>query len=279
VRIDCRGDKAVEIADFLYGDLPAYEGPAAHVVLTVRAEPEPQKLIVRVGKAIYYRGDSLGRLALALMGRTIFHLADKSQGGLLLHAAAVTCGARCILFPGKTGSGKSTLASWLMKKGLGYMTDELVYIPFGLQDVQPFARPLNIKPSGRAVLEAENILDFEAVRSQLLNSPEVTMVPRSALGQVDTIKTAQLATIVFPTFQAEAAFKVEPVSRAQTGIGLMGCLINARNLPEHGFGEVTRLVRGVPGYQLQYGDFSQLEDWVQGLKASNFETGLASSPV
>ena len=71
VRIDCRGDKAVEIADFLYGDLPAYEGPTAHVALEVRADPEPQKLIVRVGKAVYYRGDSLGRLASALMRRTM----------------------------------------------------------------------------------------------------------------------------------------------------------------------------------------------------------------
>jgi hypothetical protein len=267
VRIDARGALAAEIVEFLYKDLPSYEGPAPHVALKVRAEPELQKLILRVGKAVYYRGDSVGRLASALLGQTLFHLADRSQGGLLLHAAALTCGERCILFPGRTGSGKSTLTTWLMKKGFGYLTDELVYVPSGSQDVQPFARPINIKAAGRTVL-APAILDFEAVMPQLLNSPEVTLVPRSVLGQSDTIVTSQLAMIVFPTFQAKSSFKVEPVSRAQSGIGLMSCLINARNLPEHGFTEVTRLARTVPGYRLEYGDFSQLENWVEDLKTA-----------
>jgi hypothetical protein len=270
VQVKCRGEKAAEIFDFLYKDLPPYEGPAPHVVLTVRAEPELQKLIIRVGKAVYYRGDSFGRLASALLGRTMFHLADKSQGGLMLHAAAVTCAGRCILLPGKTGSGKSTLVSWLTTRGLGYLTDELVYIPFGSQDVQPFARPLNIKPSGRGVLEPM-ILDFEAVKSQLLDSPEVTLVPRSALGQRGTIQTSRLAAIVFPKFTAGGAFRAEAINRARTGIGLMGCLLNARNLPEHGFTDVTSLVRNVPGYRLEYGSFSQLEGWVDALKASSVE--------
>ena len=278
VQVKCRGEKAAEIFDFLYKDLPAYEGPAPHIVLTIRAEPELQKLIIRVGKRVYYRGDSCGRLASALLGRTMFHLADKSQGGLLFHAAAVRCGEHCILLAGRTGAGKSTLVSWLTTKGLGYLTDELVYIPFGSRDVQPFARPLNIKPSGRSVLEPK-ILDFEAAKPHLLDSPEVTLVPRSVLGQREPIKTSRLAMIVFPKFTADAGFRAEPVSRAQTGIGLIGCLLNARNLPEHGFPEVTKLVRNVPGYRLEYGDFSQLDGWVEGLKDVSEPSGepLAAS--
>jgi hypothetical protein len=49
----------------------------------------------------------------------------------------------------------------------------------------------------------------------------------------------------------------------------MGCLINARNLPEHGFLEVTRLARTVPAFSLRYGDFAQLEQWVVTLEGSS----------
>lgn len=269
VRIDCRGDKAVELVDFLYGDLPPYEAPAPHIVFTMRAEPELQKLIVRVGKAVYYRGSSLGGLAAALMAQTQFHLADKSAGGLLLHSAAVTCGGRCVLFPARTGAGKSTLMAWLITKGLGYLTDELIYIPLGSQDVQAFVRPLSIKASGRSVLE-QQIPDFETRAPQFLASPEVTLIPSRALGQREAVATARVDMIVFPNFRADAPFSYEPTSPAQTGMELMGCLINARNLPEHGFPEVTRLARDVPGYHLTYGDVSQLEGWVQDMKASTF---------
>jgi hypothetical protein len=266
VRIDARGEKGAELVDFLYRDLPSYEGPPPHVTLKVRAEPELQKLILRVGKAVYYRGDSFGRLASSLLSQTAFHLADKSQGGLLIHAAAVRGDGGCILFPGRTGAGKSTLTSWLMRKGFGYLTDELVYVPFGSKDVQPFARPLNIKQAGCAVLEPA-IVDLDAPGVQVLRSPEIVLVPRGAWGQLDAIETSRLAAIVFPTFRAGAPCKFEAVPRAGVGIGLMGCLINARNLPGHGFGEVTHLARQVPGYTLEYGDFTQLETWVTSLKA------------
>jgi hypothetical protein len=45
----------------------------------------------------------------------------------------------------------------------------------------------------------------------------------------------------------------------------MQTLVNARNLPEHGFSEITRLVRHIPAYVMRYGSFDQITHSVEQL--------------
>lgn len=265
VRIESEGLDAERLVEFLYRDFPPSEGPPPHMTLHVRAEPGAEALTLHCGDKRYYHGNSLGSLASALLEQTIYHLSDKSRGGLVLHAAAVSMGRRCLLLPGRTGVGKTTLTAWLVKKGFGYLTDELVYVPSGSMEVRPFVRPLNIKARARQSLGAR-ILDYEASASQIVSATDVTLVPSALLGGGAALAEARLGRIVFPQYQAGAGFAVEPLSRAETGLGLMGCLINARNLPEHGFPEVARLAREAPGFHLRYGDFAQLEDWASLLR-------------
>lgn len=260
VRIDCEGLDAERIVEFLYRDLPPSDGPPPHITLRVQAETGAEAMTLYCGDTRHYHGDSLGNLASALLGQTIYHLIDKSQGGLVFHAAAVSVRGRCLLLPGKTGVGKTTLAAWLVKRGFGYLTDELVYVPFGSTEVRPFVRPLNIKKGARQSLGTQ-ILDYEALTSQILTATDVTLVPSSLLSDASTFAGIRLGRIVFPQYQAATEFTFEPLSRAETGLGLMGCLINARNLLDHGFTEVTRLARDIPAFHLRYGDFAQLEDW------------------
>ena len=51
---------------------------------------------------------------------------------------------------------------------------------------------------------------------------------------------------------------MQPLTPAQAGLRLMQCLINARNLPEHGFPEIARLSRRVPAYRMTYASFDPL---------------------
>jgi hypothetical protein len=53
--------------------------------------------------------------------------------------------------------------------------------------------------------------------------------------------------------------RIEPLSAAQTALELMACNVNARNLPDHGFGIVTSFSRDVPAMLVRYGSFDQLE--------------------
>lgn len=55
------------------------------------------------------------------------------------------------------------------------------------------------------------------------------------------------------------------MTKAQTGLALMQCLINARNLPGHGFTEISRLAQTVPAYTMRYPGFEQVGEMVERL--------------
>jgi len=72
-----------------------------------------------------------------------------------------------------------------------------------------------------------------------------------SLRATETIPTrligfSSLSLIIFPQYLPGGDFTTRSLSKAETGLELMQCLINARNLPEHGFPEVVRLAKRVP---------------------------------
>jgi hypothetical protein len=261
VRIDCDGREAASVVDFLFRDIPALETPP-HVSLDVRGADGEGVLTLQSGDALLYRGTSLGALARMLIERAAYHLSDRSIGGLLLHAAAVSHGDRCVLLPGKTSAGKSTLTAWLVARGYRYLTDELVYIPAGTTTVVPFPRPLNVRAGGLNALDAAGV-NLDGPGFERLTGRGLTLVRVSRENEdARQVRPAPVTLLVFPRYQAGATFEATVASKAETGLGLMACLINARNLPEHGHGEVARIARDVPGFRVTYGDAASVEAWI-----------------
>jgi hypothetical protein len=223
-------------------------------------------LTVRHGEGICYQGESAADAARALMEATSFALADKSVGGLLFHAATLGWRGRGLLLPGKSGAGKTTLSGWLSTRGFRYLTDELSFVPDGSQRIEAFPRPLNIKHSGRHALRGH--LDLGS-SSETLTSREVVLAQPMDVRAPDSVdSTSPLALIVFPRYRQDAEVALTPLSGGQTGLRLMACLLNARNLPAHGFPSVTELARRIPAYELAYSGVEQLEPLLRDLKAS-----------
>ena len=52
---------------------------------------------------------------------------------------------------------------------------------------------------------------------------------------------------------------------ANTGLLLMKSLINARNLPSHGFDQIALLARKVPAYTIAYEDFLKVFNEIDAL--------------
>lgn len=263
VRIDAVGDDAVALTGFLFDGVRPADGPPPHVTLRVATHGAVRSL--HVDDVLYCERESVGSLASALLDQTLFHLSDRSTGGLVLHAAAVSVGSRVVLLPGASGAGKSSLTAWLASHGFDYLTDELVFIPSGTIDVVPFVRPLSFKASARQTI-GRDAIDLEAQGTSRLDSAEGSLWRPAAVGARERLKARTLADIVFPRFAAGAALCIEPLSKADTGLELMSGLINARNLPGHGFSEVARLARAIPGARLGYGAFSQIDGWVEQLR-------------
>jgi hypothetical protein len=98
---------------------------------------------------------------------------------------------------------------------------------------------LNLKRPARAVLQHH--LDWARHERQILSSDYADLVPPHLFTQTNPAGEANLGLILFPRYRPEAPFELRPLSKAQTGLALMQNLINARNLPQHGFSEVARL--------------------------------------
>ena len=215
---------------------------------------------------LLYQGDHAARVADILLGNTCYHLADRSRGGLLFHAAALAWQGFGLLLPGTMGAGKSTLTAWLLGRGFDYLTDELVFIPLGSRVMQTFPRPLNLKRSARLVLH--DWLDFSRQADHILSSAAIDLVPPVLLNPSSRLSEPPLSLILFPRYRPGHKFALTSLTKAHTGLELMQCLVNARNLPEHGFPEISRLSKHTPAYKINYSNFDQIGDRIETILGS-----------
>lgn len=110
----------------------------------------------------------------------------------------------------------------------------------GSQLANALRRPLNVKKGPLAVLQA---LGVDVRAPETFSSVAATRIPHQLLGDHNERSTPPIAAFIFPNHQPGTRFRVEPLSRGQTALALVGCLINARNLPKHGVAEVARLTK------------------------------------
>ncbi len=237
-------------------------GAAAHYTYRLDADPRMGVLRFLHGQELEWECASEADMALHLIGQACYQLAYFSSGGLVMHAALVSRNGQGVLLPGSTGTGKSTLAAWLLRCGYDYLTDELVYIPDeGAQRGYGLRRPLNLKKAARPLLS--NIFQISSYTTGVMTSASVDLIQHELFGKGIVLPHIPIGAMVFPRFRAEAAFGLRRLTKAQASLELMQCLINARNLPEHGFPEVVRLARTTPAYQMIYSDFSEVASAVQ----------------
>jgi hypothetical protein len=245
-----RSPDVTRIADVV---LPAMASSAAAAPLNVTFlldSGDGGRLLLRCGEVDVAENTNPGCVAAVLMDEVARALVSDSRG-LVFHAAAVAWRDSVVVLPGRTGAGKSTLAASLVRRGLTFIGDEIASID-DRHVVQSFPRPFAFKPRGLAV--ARRWLDIDATTSLTLETPVATLVPPGLIGRVAYSPGLPAAAIVFPEWKAEARLEIQPISKAETALRLMACLVNARNLPDHGLPDVVRLARHVPGYRLRYSD-------------------------
>jgi hypothetical protein len=273
--IEYRGKSAERVLTFLFRDLaqaemPGASDPSAHFTYRLETDPESGVLRLYSGVELERECTSEADMALYLVGQVCYQLASFSTGGLVMHAALVGQNGQGILLPGATGKGKSTLTAWLLRCGYDYLTDELVFMPNGeVQNGYGLARPLNIKKVTCFLLN--DLFRISSASLRMMSNASVDLIPHELFGNGNVFMQIPICVVIFPCFQAGCAFELRRLSKAQAGFELMQCLINARNLLEHGFPNVINLARSIPAYQMVYGDFTAVEAAVQTvLKNSSF---------
>jgi hypothetical protein len=264
VRLTYDHPQLAEVVNFLYRNVPTGDerSPHAHYRLSA-TNFDPIEFTVHRDETRLYAGTSLPKLADRLLGDSCHQLADRSQGGVLFHAGGLARSGKGIMLPGTMGAGKTTMSAWLLVHGFDYLTDELVFVAEGSDTMQVFPRPLNFKRRSRPVVKP--FLDIEAILDQIISTSFVDLVPPTLLRPENKLSQPPLQLVIFPRYTPDAAFELSHLSRAQAGKALMECLINARNLPEHGFAEISRLARQVRAYRMTYSSFTQVGDAVEKL--------------
>jgi hypothetical protein len=267
--VEWADESAESLVRFLFAALPEGDPVQAHFTFHLATLENGTTLSLSSSPPGDARQAAFGPMGIYLMDRLCYHLADRSQGGMLFHAACVSREGKAWMLPAPSGSGKSTLAVWLALQGYGYHTDELAFIPAGSLECQALTRPVHLK---KTVVPMISALYPDLFANGCLPAgggwlvPPTTLVPPVALGEQAALlppapaAALDLQGIVFPRFTRGAAFEFSRLSEASAALALAGLLINARNLPENGFPEVVRLARSLPAYQLIYSDFEQLKD-------------------
>jgi hypothetical protein len=265
VAIEYEGSGPARIVEFLYGAIPYEDHQPAHVTFRLLVTNGSKQLRLYRNDELIHEGEVEANVADILLGNTCYNLADRSQNGLLFHGAGLAWRGQGVLLPGGIGAGKSTLTAWLLGRGFDYLTDELVFVPDGSSSMQTFPRPLNLKRPSRTVLSGQ--IDFMKQAAQILSSTTTDLVPAPLFNPNSKYSEPSLKLVIFPKYQAEQEFLLQPLSKAQAGLELMQCLVNARNLSDHGFLETTRVARVVPAYKLSYDSFDQIGDSIESLLA------------
>ena len=261
VRLHVQGPRSRALVAFLFGRVPrASDEDTPDEVFDVR--DTERGIALAVGGVCWFDGPS-GEIAGSLLVEEVMHqLMMRSDSGLLLHAAALRLRGQGVLLPGESRSGKSTTAAWLASRGWDYLTDELVFLPLGAAAFQPFSRPIQLRAESRPALSAAwapgTVLSGTAF--DLVGAPAPA---REGPGT----STSPLRLIVFPRHQQTGGCQVLPLSRARAGLELMRSLLNARNLPDHGFTHVAQVARSTTDVRLIYSEIRDLNGQLEALLA------------
>lgn len=91
---------------------------------------------------------------IGLLDRVVQAVLDRlaTLGVIGTHAGVVEFGERAVLLAGRSGSGKSTLTLGLVRRGAGWLTDELALIAPDDRTVLPYPRALHVSPETLALL-------------------------------------------------------------------------------------------------------------------------------
>jgi hypothetical protein len=157
-----------------------------------------------------------------------------------------------VVLAGPTGTGKTRLSLWYRKQGFELLTDEIAaFARNGQGDLLlagALARPLLLKSPG----DAGALLRPAEVPLAQQHSSWGLML-RLASGLPCPGGTIGCGLIVFPSFNADAPFRLTALTPGEASLRSMGSCLNARNLPRGGLPLASLLTRRIRAVSLIYG--------------------------
>ena len=188
---------------------------------------------------------------------------------LILHASAVERDGRALIMTGESGSGKSTLSAMLGQDGATggwrFMGDEFALIDPQSAKAVPYPRLISLKNNAIAAMQSAAPDGYFG--PLMANTPKGDIrhlvPPIDAIARMD--ERALPALLLFPSFGHDAAIRAMSVS--ETFMRLTQASTNYVALGEAGFMALTRFIKTVPAFAIDYRSGDEARDLVEQLWA------------
>jgi hypothetical protein len=170
-------------------------------------------------------------------------VAEHARRRVFIHAGCVVFEGRAIVLPGRTLAGKSTLTAALVRAGCTYYSDE--YAVIGADGhVRPYARLLALRPPEGGL----------GVRT-----------PVASLGGAAGRRPVPIGMVALLQYDAVIGFAAEPLTRAQTALGLLDNAVPARTRPRAVMNALERATANATGFRGTRGDADEAAEHLIGM--------------
>lgn len=181
---------------------------------------------------------------------------------VVVHAAGAERDGIGVLLSAESGRGKSTLVAGLVQSGFRYLTDEAVAVEPGTSLLQPFPKPIAVRPgSWQALAELRPDLD---ARLAPYVCEEWPIDPRSIRADAVAPPSAP-GVVVFPRYVTGAPTQLERVRRVEAVRELVGQTFDFHVAGSRNLTVLADLVRACACYRLVVGDLADACELLHGL--------------
>lgn len=186
---------------------------------------------------------------------------------LVIHAAVIERHGVAVLLPAPPGSGKSTLCAALVQCDWRLLSDELALYDAATGRVFGMARPVNLKNASINVIRdfAPQAVMTAAVHNTTKGTVALLRPPAQSVRRAR--ESATPACIVLPKYEAGAAARLSPHSRAETAMLVAQQSFNYDVLGQAGFEAVTQLLDACECHRFEYSDLAEAVQTFDALAA------------
>lgn len=184
-------------------------------------------------------------------------IATNANHYLIIHAAVVERGGRAMILPGQPGAGKSTLCAGLAHRGWRLLSDELTLVAPATLDLVALARPISLKNESIAVFRrfAPDAMLSRPAEGTLKGTVALAKPPVESARRVD--EPAAPGWIVFPSYSAGAASRLQTRPKAECFIEVAANAINYSVLGQQGFDVLAEVIDRSDCYEFTYSDLEE----------------------
>lgn len=184
-------------------------------------------------------------------------IAGHSHHYAIIHSAVVEKNGLGLIIPGAPGSGKSTLCAGLVLSGWRLLSDEMALISLEDLKLHPVPRPISLKNVSIDIIRE---FDSSAKLGEIVSKTSKGNIAHlqadkdSISRQEETVSNYK---ILYPTFSADSALKVEPVKPAESCMKLIENCFNFNILGSEGFNTLTNVIDKSESFGIQYKNMEQ----------------------